>query len=88
MASSPDLIAALSQQLDDFFSAQRAQAADFGTEAAMLMDAAADATTAANAQADVAVVDAPAAEDATIAADSDGSALPEAQMALEDGETE
>jgi geranylgeranyl diphosphate synthase type I len=45
VASSPDLIAALSQQLDDFFSAQRAQVADFGTEAAMLMDAAADATT-------------------------------------------
>jgi geranylgeranyl diphosphate synthase type I len=34
------VIAALSQQLDDFFSGQRAQASDFGPQALMLMDAA------------------------------------------------
>ncbi|WP_051191794.1 polyprenyl synthetase family protein [Microbacterium luticocti] len=43
MAPSPEPIAALSQQLDEFFSAQRAEVADLGAEAAMLVDAAADA---------------------------------------------
>ncbi|UUT35198.1 polyprenyl synthetase family protein [Microbacterium elymi] len=43
MASSPEPIAALSQQLDAFFTSQRADTAEFGPEAAMLMDAAAGA---------------------------------------------
>ncbi|WP_308491198.1 polyprenyl synthetase family protein [Microbacterium terrisoli] len=43
MASSPGTIAALSQQLDDFFTRQRRAIAEFGSEATLLMDAAADA---------------------------------------------
>ncbi|GAA3775162.1 polyprenyl synthetase family protein [Microbacterium kribbense] len=43
MPAFPDPIAAVSQQLDDFFTAQRQATSDFGSESDMLMDAAAAA---------------------------------------------
>lgn len=43
MASSPDPVAAVSQQVEAFFTAQRERTADYGPEARRMMDAAADA---------------------------------------------